>query len=108
MTKNTLTQDALHQFTGTEHWYRRPLARAVTYTDGAKYVAEQGGAYWLLDIISIAQRHEKAVSAVSGLETRRTGQSERHGALAFSSRFLAWAIAASISCSISGSLCSPS
>ena len=63
MTKNTLTQDALHQFTGTEHWYRHPLARAVTYTDGAKYVAEQGGAYWLLDIIAIAQRHEKAVSA---------------------------------------------
>jgi hypothetical protein len=25
MTKPTLTQDALHQFTGTEHWYRHPV-----------------------------------------------------------------------------------
>src|SRR5215471_18753753 len=63
MTTPTLTQDALHQFTGTEHWYRHPLVRTVTYTDGAQYVAEHGGAYWLLDIIAIAQRHEKAVSA---------------------------------------------
>jgi hypothetical protein len=63
MTKPTLTQDALCQFTGTEHWYRHPLVRTVTYTDGAKYVAAQGSAYWLLDIIAIAQRYEKAVSA---------------------------------------------
>jgi hypothetical protein len=64
MTKSTLTKDALCQFTGSEHWYRHPLARnTVTYTDGAQYVAEHAGAYWLLDIIAIAQRHEKAVSA---------------------------------------------
>jgi hypothetical protein len=62
MSKPTLTADALHQFTGTEHWYRHSLVRTVTYTDGAKYVAEHGGAYWLLDIIAIAQRYEKAVS----------------------------------------------
>ena len=63
MTAHTLTQDALHQFTGTECTYRHPIVRTVAYTDGAKYVAEHGGAYWLLDIIAIAQRHEKAVSA---------------------------------------------
>ena len=63
MTKPTLTQDALRPFTGSEHWYRHPLVRTITYTDGAQYVAEHGGAYWLLDIIAIAQRHEKAVSA---------------------------------------------
>ena len=63
MTKPTLTRDALSQFTGTENWYRHGLVRTVTYTDGAQYVAGHGGAYWLLDIIAIAQRHEKAVNA---------------------------------------------
>jgi len=28
-----------------------------------KFVADEGGAYWLLDAIAICQRHEKAVSA---------------------------------------------
>jgi len=63
MTKNTLSENDLVQFSGTEHWYRHPLVRGVTYTDGAQYVAEQGGAFWLLDIIAIAQRHDEAVKA---------------------------------------------
>jgi hypothetical protein len=62
MTKLTLTQDALHQFTGSEHWYRHPLVRTVTYTNGAQYVAEHADAYWFLDIIAIAQRHDKRVA----------------------------------------------
>ena len=35
--------------------------RGILFTDGAKYVADQGGAYWLIDEIAIAQRFEKAV-----------------------------------------------
>jgi hypothetical protein len=35
----------------------------VLYTDGAKYVADEGGAYWLLDAIAICQRYEKKVAA---------------------------------------------
>jgi hypothetical protein len=58
MSEHHLTAAALRQFTGTEHWYRHGLIRNVAYTDGAKYVAEHGGAYWLLDIIAIAQKHE--------------------------------------------------
>ncbi len=58
-----LTQSDLMQFTGTEHWYRHPLAPGVLYTDGARYVAEQGGAYWLLDSIAIAQKFSAAVAA---------------------------------------------
>ena len=38
--------DLLH-FTGSECWYRHPLYPSITYTDGAQYVAEAGGAYWL-------------------------------------------------------------
>ena len=63
MTKHTLIENDLDQFTGSEHWYRHGLIRKVAYTDGAQYVAEHGGAYWLLDIIAIAQRHDKAVKA---------------------------------------------
>jgi hypothetical protein len=46
----------LGQFTGSERWYRHGLVRHVLFTDGAKYVADQGGAYWLLDEIALAQR----------------------------------------------------
>jgi hypothetical protein len=62
MTK-TLTKDDLRQFTGTERWYRHPLNRKVTYTDGAKYLAEQAGAYWLLDEIAIIQPYDTRIAA---------------------------------------------
>jgi hypothetical protein len=42
----------LAQFTGTEHYYRHPLARRVVFTDGVKYFADTVGAYWLLDILA--------------------------------------------------------
>jgi hypothetical protein len=60
---NTLTDGDLLQFTGSEHWYRHGLVRPVLYTDGAKHVADAGGAYWLLDEIALAQRFEKLVAA---------------------------------------------
>jgi hypothetical protein len=50
-----LSKSALMQFTGSENWYRHGLNRAVLFTDGAKHVADAGGAYWLLDEIAIAQ-----------------------------------------------------
>lgn len=58
-----LTEADLRQFTGTEHWYRHGLNRNILYTDGARFVAEQGGAYWLLDEIAIAQLSSQAVAA---------------------------------------------
>lgn len=61
MTTKTLNKTDLAQFTGSENWYRHGLNRNVLYTDGAQHVAEHGGAYWLLDIIAIAQQHEKRV-----------------------------------------------
>jgi hypothetical protein len=60
---NPLTQAKLHTFTGTENWYRHPFVRQVLYTDGAQYVAEKGGAYWLLDEIAFAQKGNKRVAA---------------------------------------------
>jgi uncharacterized protein DUF6876 len=35
MTKHALSENDLDQFTGTEHWYRHPLVRSLTYTDGS-------------------------------------------------------------------------
>jgi hypothetical protein len=58
-----LTKADLHQFTGSEHWYRYGLNRKVLITDGAKYVAETAGAYWLLDEIAIIQPFDQRVSA---------------------------------------------
>lgn len=55
----TLTESDLTQFTGTERWYRHPLMRDVLFTDGAKYVAEAGGAWWLLDAIASWQLDPK-------------------------------------------------
>jgi hypothetical protein len=57
MTK-TLNKNDLQHFTGTENWYRHSLNRTVLYTDGVKYMAEQGGAFWLVDEIALAQRFE--------------------------------------------------
>jgi hypothetical protein len=63
MTNKTLTESDLAQFSGSENWYRHGINRTVLYTDGARYVAEHGGAHWLLDAIAIAQAHVKAVEA---------------------------------------------
>jgi len=58
----TLTTADLSQFTGTEQWYRHGMVRDVLFTDGAKYVADQAGAYWLLDEIALAQRGSNRVA----------------------------------------------
>ena len=58
-----LTLAELGQFTGSEHWYRHGIVRRVLFTDGAKYVADNGGAYWLLDEIALAQAGQPAVRA---------------------------------------------
>src|ERR1700745_300375 len=62
-TKKTLNKGDLRQFTGSETWYRHGLNRKVLFTDGAKYVADAGGAYWLLDEIALIQPYDKAVAA---------------------------------------------
>jgi len=45
----------LRELIGGEHLYQHPLNRDVLYTEGAKSVADQGSAHWLLDIIAIDQ-----------------------------------------------------
>lgn len=63
-TSQTFNKAELAQFSGTEYWYRHSLNRNITYTDGARYVAQAGGAYWLLDELALTQLGEPAVAAL--------------------------------------------
>ena len=64
MTKTPpLTHADLQQFTGSERWYRHCLNRKVLFTDGAKYLADRAGAYWLLDEIALRQPYDTRVAA---------------------------------------------
>jgi hypothetical protein len=56
--KKTLNEADVANFTGSENWYRHWLGKSL-YTDGAKYVADEAGAYWLLDEIAISQTRPK-------------------------------------------------
>lgn len=49
-----LTAD-LRQFTGTTQWHRWSHLTRLVCTDGAKYLAEEASAYWLLDAIASHQ-----------------------------------------------------
>lgn len=49
-----LTKADLAQFTGTTRYYQHWL-RQIVFTDGVHYVAETGGAYWLIDAIASYQ-----------------------------------------------------
>ena len=64
MTKEkSLNPEIMSQFSGSEHWYRFGIVPDITCTDGAKYVADTAGAYWLLDEIALAQKYVKEVAA---------------------------------------------
>jgi hypothetical protein len=76
---NPLNAADLQQFTGTEHWYRHGLIRNVLFTDGAKFLAERAGAFWLLDEIAIAQRFEAKVAA-EGFQTWKLNVRPDHSA----------------------------
>ena len=51
MTDTQKLINELSQFNGTENWYKNPLFPGYYYTDGIQYLAEQAGAYWLIDYI---------------------------------------------------------
>lgn len=63
MPVKTLKAEDLEGFIGSENWYQHGLVRSITYTDGAKYVADSGGAYWLLDEIALAQKFNPRIKA---------------------------------------------
>ena len=56
-----LNEEDLDQFFGTEHWYKHWAGQCV-YTDGVKYVADEGGAHWLIDAIASWQTDPKVIN----------------------------------------------
>lgn len=62
-TRPSLNAMMLAQFTGSVSYYRHPLVEGIMFTEGVKYVADTGGAYWLLDEIALANHSERAVRA---------------------------------------------
>jgi len=45
-------REQLRQFTGSASFYRHPLNPLVIYTEGVQFLAEEAGAYWLLDAVA--------------------------------------------------------
>ena len=63
-TKNVTLQQELQQFTGDLERYRT-LNRWVVYTPGIKFLAEHGGAYWLIDAIASYYGTKEMKSAIA-------------------------------------------
>ena len=57
LNKPLLNEADLNNFTGTLHYYKH--LSGYNYTDGIKYLAEQGNAYWLIDKILFTTKHKK-------------------------------------------------
>jgi len=52
-----ITEADLSQFTVSETWYRHMTG--ATFTDGVKYLADNAGAYWLIDECLFRQRFRR-------------------------------------------------
>jgi hypothetical protein len=62
----------LHNFSGTERYYR--ITHDTVITDGAKFVADKGGAYWLMTAIAsyLTEQTDKETFIVANLTVTRT------------------------------------
>lgn len=52
-------ENNLDQFIGGEEFYRHGLMRNFIYTEGVKYLADNAGAYWLIDVVASHQTSAK-------------------------------------------------
>jgi hypothetical protein len=79
MEKQTLTQADLDGFYGSDNYYRHGLTGYV-YTDGIKYLAEVGGAYWLIDEVMLENRFRAEVRAEEFQVWKLVRDAEGHSA----------------------------
>lgn len=72
-------QAFIAQVNGFETHYRHPLS-GMSFSEGVKYIADQAGAYWLIDLILIASKFEHLQGKCEGLEfwvlTTKDGKGE--------------------------------
>jgi hypothetical protein len=77
-----LSEADLDQFTGgTEHYYRVSLCPKILFTDGAKYVAEEGRATWLLNLIALSQVTDKRLNRQPFQVWKLTVNADRTGTI---------------------------
>jgi hypothetical protein len=60
-TMTTLRESDLTQFCGSAEFYQHWTKRLV-YTEGVQYMAERGGAYWLIDAVASYQPDKRIAS----------------------------------------------
>ena len=53
MNNQSAIEAQLRHFTGTQNYYRN--FTGLLYTDGVRYLAEQAGSYWLIDLVGSYQ-----------------------------------------------------
>ncbi len=49
---NSISKSDLANFTGTTQYFLHSFNKAVVYTEGVQYLAENAQAYWLIDAIA--------------------------------------------------------
>lgn len=42
----------LRHFSGSTQFFRHPLSKKLIYTEGVKYLADEVGAHWLIDVVA--------------------------------------------------------
>ena len=52
-----MKESDLEQFIGTTNWYKHTFG--ILFTDGIKYLADNAGAYWLIDAVASYQPEHK-------------------------------------------------
>src|SRR5438874_11143914 len=72
---------ALTKFTGTVNYYRH-WTRAFHYTDGVAFLAENAGAYWLLDHIAAMQKRARRDPSLREFQSWRLTVTGTHGVIA--------------------------
>jgi len=62
-----LTESDLNQFTGSECFYPHAFG-GLYFTEGAKFLADRGGAYWLIDAIASYQRDPRITGGLRRIQ----------------------------------------
>ena len=77
-----LSEADLDQFTGgTEHYYQLRLCPKIMFTDGARYVAKEGRATWLLNLIALSQGSEARLKRQPFQVWKLTVKADRTGTI---------------------------
>lgn len=69
-------KDNLELFIGTEHFYSHRITKTV-YTDGIKYLAEEGKCYWLINDASIVAQSLMEKSSFISIDFKRLSEEQQ-------------------------------